>query len=470
MSSKEHNTPQVVWFKRDLRIYDHASLFHASQKGQVIPLYIVEPFLFEKEVLSKRHLNFIYESLVDLKHNLQKHQLDVYVYVGDALSCFDSLKQELGSFELHAHMEHGTEETYQRDMNVHAWCKKHGITFNEYKIFGVNRARNFKHRLKDFHAWIDEGIYPIPKSMQLYKLPDTFGIQTLSDMLQIQATGEPITFLKGGETEAIKHAKAFFKLRYKKYQMYIHKPALSKQSSSLLSPYLAFGNLSIRMLHIATRKHIKETEDPFLKEQLKAFEKRLYWHCHFIQRVEKHPEINHEPWDKRLEGLRDDDTLKINAFKEGKTGFPLIDAIMIALQKRGWVNFKQRAIVASFATNVLLIDWKIVGHILQQLFIDYEPGIHWSQIQMQAGLNPFRHVPMYDIIKQSLKDDPYGRFIQEMIPSLKHIDMPDLATPWLLENNPYIKPIIDLDETFKTNKKQLYERKKEVKKPLTLFD
>lgn len=462
---------QIIWYKRDLRVRDHAPLFHASQSGEVLPLYILEPFLFEQDVLTKRHLTFITESLIDLKQSLQQIGLTLYIYIGKATDIFDMLHQTYGAFKLHSHMEHGTNLTYQRDLSVKTFIEHHQLTWYEYKTFGVNRAHGFKHRLRDFHQWLHEGIIPIPNIITPFIDSKQLFIHSIGDIASYQVPGTSISLFKGGEAEGIKRAKAFFNERYKKYQVYINKPALSIHSSSLLSPYLAFGNVSIKMLHLSTQKHLKHIkEQHFFFEQLKAFEKRLYWHCHFIQRVEKHPELDYEAWDKKLEGIRIQDDTLLQAFSDGKTGFPIVDACMRALHQRGWINFKQRAMIASFATNVLLLRWQDVGNILAGLFIDYEPGIHWSQIQMQAGLNPYRHVPMYDIIKQSHMHDPHATFIHMMIPELKHIQAPDVFTPWLLDNNPYIKPVIDLEDTFQKHKTLLYGLKKNKKPKDTLFD
>ncbi len=462
---------QVIWYKRDLRIRDHAPLFFASQSGEVLPLFILEPFLFEQDVLTQRHLSFIMESLIDLKQNLNALGLPLYIYIGDAVDVFNLIKETYGPFVLHSHMEHGTSFTYKRDLAVKSLMTTLGITWHEYKTFGVNRAYGFKYRLRDFYGWLNEGVYPIPKSIQPFHDSNHILTHSIDDLASFKGRGTSVSFFKGGETEGIKRAKSFFNARFKKYQVYINKPALSIHSSSLLSPYLAFGNLSIRMLHLSTQKHLKTIQpQTFIHDQLKAFEKRLYWHCHFIQRVEKHPELDRDPWDKKLEGVRIKDASLLKAFQDGKTGFPIVDACMKALHQRGWINFKQRAMIASFGSNVLLLDWRDVGRVLAGLFIDYEPGIHWSQIQMQAGLNPYRHVPMYDIIKQSHMHDPHATFIHEMLPELSHMPAPDVFTPWQLTPNPYIPPIIDLEKNFERHKTLLYGLKKQKKQTHTLFD
>ncbi len=231
---------QVVWLKRDLRIRDHAPLFQASQLGTYYRSIFLEPFLFEKDVFSKRHLTFIVESLEDLKASFASIGLPLFVYIGDAKEIFQQIYDTYGTFCLHSHMEHGTNLTYERDLEIKEWTIHHQVTWTEYKMFGVNRAHGFKYRLRDFHGWLKEGILPIPKDPQPFIDHIKIFKDTLKELLELEVKGASISFLKGGESEGIKRAKAFFDQRYKKYQVYINKPALSIHSSSLLSPYLAF--------------------------------------------------------------------------------------------------------------------------------------------------------------------------------------------------------------------------------------
>jgi deoxyribodipyrimidine photo-lyase len=475
----------ILWYKKDLRIKDHAPLFFAAQAEEVLPIYVFEPSMWKSKDMSFRHLNFVIESLVDLQIQLKKIQGDLFVFEKEMLPTLQFLFETYGPFTLHSHMEHGLEHTYQRDLEVRRWIDQHGCVWNEYRVFGVNRGREVQTRATDLQTWIDTPAYPIPKKI---KLPKPWIDQNLFKGLfpkTFQVEGPPMKGVIGGESEAIQHANAFFKHRYTRYQVHINKPFYSYSSSSLLSAYLTWGNLSIRMLHQATRKHLHtlknkslETKDTtFALGQLKAFESRLYWHCHFVQRVEVNPQLHTIPLDDRFEAVRIKQSSWLKAFEEGTTGIPLIDACIIALKQRGWINFKQRAMLASFATNTLLLDWREVGYVLARYFIDYEPGIHWSQMQMQSGLVSHRHIPIYDVMKQGLMHDEEGAFIKAFIPALKKVDIPFIFQPWTLKDNPYIDPIVDLPSQFEYGKKVLYSLKQPILKPkenrddsISLFD
>lgn len=468
----------IIWYKKDLRIKDHAPLFFASQGEAVLPIYVFEPSIWKSKDMSLRHLNFVKESLEDVQKHLKKIQGDLFVFEGEMVVILQKLFDTYGPFTLHSHMEHGLDNTFQRDIEVRQWINQHGCLWHEYKVFGVERGKSAHLRSSHLQTWIDTAAYPVPKKINL---PKTLSGNTSFNALfplSFQVEGLPIEGVKGGESEAIRQANDFFKNRYTKYQVYINKPFHSYRSSSLLSAYLTWGNLSIRMLHQATKKHLQNLKDSLLENkertfalgQLKAFESRLYWHCHFVQRVEANPLLNSIPQDNSFEAVRVKESPFLKAFEEGTTGIPLVDACIEALKQRGWINFKQRAMLASFATNTLLLDWREVGYILARYFIDYEPGIHWSQMQMQSGLLTHRHIPIYDVMKQGLMHDEEGAFIKSFLPALNKVPVPYIFQPWTLKDNPYIPPIIDLEAQFEYGKKVLYALKRTVRKEKVIND
>ena len=453
----------VVWFKRDLRTLDHAPLVAASLNAHVLPLYVVEPSYWQHEDLSGRHFQFVKESLIDLDKRLHKLGNSLYIYHGEMIECLKMLKDHYQTFVLHSHMEHGLTHTYERDLNVKAWMAQEGLSWHEYPHFGVLRGRYVGHRPTFMKSYLSSPIINVPKGLNSVKSVPT-QLSTVDSLNRLEYGSDLAPrAVKGGETQAIKTAQAFFDQRFKKYQVSISKPSESYHSSSLLSAYIAWGNVSIKALHQSTQKHLKDLkqhDQKFLSQQLRAFESRLYWHCHFVEKIEMKPWLHLQSKDPRYDGVRQNHPVYLNAFKEGKTGFPFVDACIHFLHQTGWINFKQRAMLVSFACNTLLLDWREVGLFLAREWIDYEPGIHWSQIQMQSGLIKGRHIPIYDVIKQSKETDPEGIFIKENIPALKNVNSTDIHEPWKLENNPYITPIVDYETLLKSSKELLYGIKK----------
>lgn len=452
----------IVWFKKDLRLFDHHTTQAASKHTTTLPIYIAEPSIWKYGDLSKRHFQFVYESLIDLQDSLRKIGSDLFVAIDEMEFVLNKLLSAYGKFILYSHREHGLNHTYDRDQRVKKWIEEHDCKWIEFSSFAVARYQHEYPRKEFKEKWLGQTMNPSPKRLNLPSVIPSWLSNDLNSIHKLEVQGEgALNPLKGGEKEAIKKANEFFKHRFKKYNVYINKPFYSVLSSSQLSPYITWGNISLKALHISTQKHIKEIEpsSEFERSQLKAFYDRIQWHCSFVQAIEKDPLLHIVPRDARFDEIRHHDATILEAFKSGKTGIPFVDACMKALNQTGWINFKQRAMLASFACNTLLLDWRDVGHVLAHLWLDYEPGIHWLQMQTQAGLIPEGHIPLYDVIKQSKMHDAEGRFIKQYIPELASVPVNFIHEPWLLDVNPYRPPIIPYRETFDLTKKNLYRIK-----------
>ena len=135
------------------------------------------------------------------------------------------------------------------------------------------------------------------------------------------------------------------------------------------------------------------------------------------------------------EGLRprSADAVKLQAWGEGRTGYPFIDAAMRYLNATGWINFRMRAMLMSFASYDLWLPWQESGRALARKFIDYEPGIHWPQCQMQAGETGINTIRIYSPVKQGYDQDPQGNFIRRWVPELASVPDAYLHEPWKLD-------------------------------------
>ncbi len=460
--------PQIIWFKRDLRVCDHVALAAAAGSGApVIPLYVVEPDYWALPDVSQRHWHFIHDCLNDLRTELTALGAPLVVRIGAVGDVLEELRQHYGVFDLHSHEETGNAWTYKRDLAVSRWCQDNGVIWHEYPSHGVVR------RLKNRDGWSKlrdarMATRLIAPPFILTGLPD-IGLGDIPRKDDPLFESEPIFHVqKGGRGEALHVLNTFLHDRSRKYMMTISKPGVSARHCSRLSAHIAYGSLSVREIEQAVKarlielKNIDRADAVAFRRNLNAFLSRLAWRCHFVQKLEQQPRIETHCMHSDFEGMRKPfhNEAYFEAWKSGNTGYPLVDACMRSLIQNGWINFRMRAMLVSFASYHLWLDWRVTAPYLARLFTDYEPGIHYSQFQMQSGVTGINAIRMYSPVKQSLDHDPEGKFIRRYVPELKDVSNQFIHEPWRLETPPqgYPTPIVDHASAIKFARAEIGKR------------
>jgi deoxyribodipyrimidine photo-lyase len=450
---------EIVWFKRDLRIHDHAALAAAGATGRpVLPLYIIEPTLWQQPEMSARHYAFLQESLDDLDAALKARGSRLVVKVGDAIEVLSNLHARVGIASLHAHEETGLLWTYDRDRAVRRWARRADIPFIEHRQHGVWRAL---HTRDGWAArWEDMMRAPLVQAPQSLRhagidsddRPDAPGLGLADDPCPERQ--------RGGRIEAVGLLKTFLARRGRPYRRAMSSPLEGASACSRISAHLALGCLSMRETYqAATRARLRwreEGDTPFA-QSIASFASRLHWHCHFIQKLEDEPGIERRALHPSCEGLRsvgNDHVAIVKAWEEGQTGFPFVDACMRSLAGTGWLNFRMRSMVMSFSSYHLWQDWRLPAQVLARRFTDFEPGIHYPQVQMQSGTTGVNTARIYNPVKQSRDQDPDGTFIRRWVPEIAALPTAFLHEPWtapsdilashgILLGRTYPSPLVD---------------------------
>ena len=432
---------QVIWYKRDLRISDSSIFYAAAQHGFVLPLFIVEPSLVHAQDFDPAHWTFLRHSLDVLRKDLATLGQPLVVRVGEAVDVLEALANEVPLAALWSHEETGNWQTYQRDLAVKQWAQAWNIPWHELPQTGVIR------RLKSRNGWAGaweqymhaplvetpRHVHPVPE-VELGPIPShrDLGLNA-STRVEIQP---------GGEQEAQRVLTSFLSTRGAGYQRAMSSPLTAWETCSRLSTHLAWGTISLRTVYhevLRRQEVLRQMEarervlvaGPTLKD-LVAFGSRLHWRSHFMQKLEDEPRIEFENFNHAYDGLRENDFNDgwFEAWCAGQTGYPLVDACIRAVCATGYLNFRMRAMLVSFACYDLWLHWREPGVFLARQWLDYEPGIHYSQMQMQAGTTGINTIRIYDPTKQAHDQDPEGVFIRRWVPELAFVPDSYIHAPW----------------------------------------
>ncbi len=434
----------IHWFKRDLRLTDNAALTRAAGIGDVLPLYIIETALWQQPDASARQWAFVAESLVALDGALAHRGLRLILRTGDAVGVLDDLCRRHRIDRIVSHQETGNLWTYARDIRVADWARGSGVQWEEVAGSGVvRRLRSRDGWAARRDAFVASPVLPVPR------MTPVSGVDP-GHLADPGLAPDPCSDRQtGGRGVGITLMNTFLTTRGQTYRAAMSSPVTGASACSRLSPHLAWGTLSVREVAHATKARQAERPGGGWAGSLSSFQSRLAWRDHFMQKLEDEPAIETRCLHRAAESLRprDPDPIRLAAWENGETGLPFVDACMRYLAATGWLNFRMRSMVMAVASYHLWLDWRATGPILARRFTDYEPGIHWPQVQMQSGTTGINTIRIYNPVKQGHDQDPSGAFTRRWVPELAAVPDAFLQEPWTWDSANrlrYPPPVVDV--------------------------
>ena len=473
----------VVWLKRDLRSTDHGPLYNASLSQEILVLYIVEDEIISQPDYGANHHHFIADSIRELQKTLlEQYNIQLHVFRGEVTKIFDEINRQRKIEHIHSHIEVGNMATYIRDKRVKKWCGQQEILWKEYSIHEVARPNHSRDNWGGkWHEEMEQSCFESPVK-QMQKIIINSGSRILEFPLCSELCLGQIApnIQRGGKSQAYAMLESFLYRTGFDYRTQMSSPLTAYDTCSRISPHLSYGTMSIREVYriaIAFSSLLPKDKNRYRrKKSLESFISRLHWRGHFMQKLEDEVQIEFHCMHSAYEDIRSvtDDkhqTQMLEAWKNGRTGYPLVDACIRSLCHTGWLNFRMRAMIVSFACYNLWLDWRVIKDWLACQFTDYEPGIHICQLQMQAGVTGINSIRVYNPIKQAKEQDPKGVFIRRWVPELRDVPTEFIHRPYqippLIEMmNPinrheYPNEIVDFESTSRIAKDRIYNIRKQ---------
>ena len=461
---------QFIWFRQDLRIQDHAALWHATQAGPCIALVIISPEQWALHSDAAVKIDFYLRQLQSLKTQLKNLNIPLVVrhipFWKDVPQGILKVTQQLNINCIHANIELGVNEL-KRDAQLQKLLEKDNKSFELYHdrtLFPVGSIRNKSHQPYQVFGAFKKNCY----EQFSVSLPQCYPqIEAQSDLQLDCLIDEPVcTFAELypnhpsielqdrwpiSEEYALTSLDDFINdkvIHYEKERDFPH-----QDSTSQLSPYLNLGIISIRQcIQALFRRQHGHFQIEHLGQQTWLDE--LLWREFYQHILFDFPQVSkHQPFKTHTKKIQWRDAPKdLAAWQQGQTGIPIVDAGMRQLLATGWMHNRVRMITAMFLTKNLLIDWRLGEQWFMQHLIDGDLAANNGGWQWCAstGTDSVPYFRIFNPISQSQKFDVNGNYIRQWVPELAHLDAKTIHEPYAKNSNlalNYPKPIADLKQT-----------------------
>ena len=437
MTSRE--TPVVVWFRRDLRLHDQPALTDAVASGYpVAPLFVFDPSVLHGRFTSPNRTWFLLGSVVALRHALEARGSRLSIRIGDPSDVVPAFVREVGARDVVVSRDY-TPYGRRRDRAVATALGEHGIDLRAkrgllihepeelltgagdgYTVFGAFLRRWESLALRD--------ILPAPDAVPTVDA-DPGAMPDLPALGFDGPTADLDALPEAGEAAAQQRFDAWIEgggaAAYDRSRDRLGDP----RATSHLSADLRFGLLS--PVEVATRALASDEG----AEGSRRFVSELAWRDFYAHAIWRSPRIAREPMDERYRDIAwQSDEAGLEAWQDGRTGYPIVDAAMRHLRSAGWLPNRARMIVASFLTKDLLIDWRAGERHFMTHLVDGDPASNLGGWQWAASIGtdsrPF--VRVFNPVTQAKRFDPDGVYIRTWLPELARVPTARIQEPWTM--------------------------------------
>lgn len=411
----------VVWHCRQLRTTDHPVLAYAEREyNRVLPIFIVDPSFYGGDGLAcDARIRFMHESLADLAAQYTDRNGELTLAHGNSITVLQSLAD--AGWDIVTTADPTGRYGLRRDNAAAETCD---VTFIDADGLVRNRENSRENWSNDVETWLTDEKYTWDETaVALTHVETPVSIDTIEARYSVDPKK---TIERRGGTAAAWAAVESFADRLSAYPGSISAPSDARTGTSQLSPYLRFGCLSVRQVYQSIDA---DCRDGRAKQM---FVSRLYWNKHYNQKLADWSGWMETAVNPALEDFHAEthDPELVTAWKRGKTGYPMVDASMRCLERTGWLNFRMRAMCASFLCDLMQQPWKVGADWFYYHLLDADPAINYTQFQIQAGVDGTNMMRIYNPRKQVSDNDPDAEFITNWVPELadlpaEHLDRPE---------------------------------------------
>jgi deoxyribodipyrimidine photo-lyase len=434
----------LVLFNRDLRVHDNPALAAAARAERTVPLFVFDEKLLGSRFAAPNRVAFMREALIDLDEALREAGGRLFLRRGDPVAEAVALARECGATELHVGADHSAYAT-AREGRLAAACAEERIGFHRHPGATIvppgavtpGGGDHFKVFTPYHRAWSELPLRRRSGPLRRLAVPSGLGTGRLPALARLTAGTPSPERAAGGEREGRRLARAFLRDGLGEYgERHDDFPG---DATSRLSAHLRFGCVSALALMLEARERAGG----------EAFVRQLCWrdfHHQVLAATPSLPRRDYRPRGDRWSRSR----RALEAWREGRTGYPLVDAAMRQLAAEGFMHNRARMTVASFLTKDLYVDWRAGAWHFWDLLSDGEIANNAGNWQWVAGTgNDTRPNRVLSPVRQAERFDPDGAYVRRYLPELEQVRGKAIFRPWLMEGFgrlDYPEPIVDHDE------------------------